>query len=106
MIRTNIYIEEGTRDALAQIAAERGIPAAELTRQLVTFGLGLYDPNSPIADAITEALRVFDDTKRPERALERMAKHWLHNRQSNSIRASLRRIEAKLGIEPVEEVDP
>lgn len=107
MIRTNVFLSEEQRDHLAKLAEETNLPSAEHVRRAIKLYLCLVD--GQLADVLTEAYKTFPDVSATEddhsQAIIRTLRHWLHNRQANSIRGSLRRIEQHLGIDAPEEND-
>ena len=107
MIRTNVFLSEEHREQLAKLAEQTNLPAAEHVRRALKLYLCLVD--GQLADVLAEAYKTFPDVSAAgdddSQAIIRALRHWLHNRQANSIRGSLRRIETHLGIEQPEEED-
>lgn len=104
MIRTNVFLSEESRNHLAKLAEETNLPSAEHVRRAIKLYLSVMD--GTLAAVVAEAYKSFPDVVDDDsQALIRASRHWLHNRQANSIRGSLRRIETHLGIEQPEETD-
>lgn len=93
MQRISTLVEPETWQKLGELAKQENRSAGALLRDILEFGLKLYDPESTLGPALEEARRTFDDADSTQRALERALLHWLHDRQQNSIRGSQRRQE-------------
>ncbi len=96
MKRTHVYLDDTQPDGLKEIAEREKTTEAELIRRAVALLILIMAETGSIAAAMTEARSTFDDADTHERALIRQLLHWAHGREENSIRGSLRRVEAKL----------
>lgn len=96
MKKTTVYLEDSQPDELKRLAERLGANESDLLRRAVAHFLRLHSTEGTIAEAMAEAKRNFDDAENVEQANIRQLLHWKRDREDNSIRGSLRKLDAKI----------
>lgn len=89
-------LEERHLQQLKDLKERTGIAEAEYVRQALDTYLPFLAEEGTLAEALAQARLTYDDAQTSPHAIHRMAAGWLHDRESNSKRGAIARLEAEL----------
>mgnify|MGYP001588879129 CR=1 FL=1 len=94
--RLSVFFEDEQADQLAALAHETGIVVAEHIRRAIAHYLRIHADSGALADMVAAGLKNFPECQTPEDLAARLIVYWAQTTHESGVKATLRRIEAKI----------